>query len=34
MTGITLRETGEPGRGAWSGVAVPKEVWQHAGKRE
>jgi hypothetical protein len=33
MTGITLRTNGEPGRVARSGMAVPNEAWQNAGKR-
>jgi signal transduction histidine kinase len=31
ITGITLRETGEPGKGARFEIAVPKEMWRVSG---
>ena len=34
ITGITIRETGEPGRGARFEMAVPKGTWRMAGKPE
>jgi hypothetical protein len=34
MTGITVWETGEPGRGARSGAAVPEGAWRNTRKRE
>jgi len=27
LTGITIIETGEPGKGAWFEIAVPKGMW-------
>lgn len=33
ITGLTIRETGEPGKGARFEIAVPKEAWRTSGKR-
>jgi signal transduction histidine kinase len=32
ITGITIRETGEPGKGARFEMTVPKVAWRIAGK--
>ena len=32
ITGITIRETGEPGKGARFEMVVPKGIWHLAGK--
>ncbi|MCX6697416.1 MAG: hypothetical protein NTV84_07640 [Methanoregula sp.] len=31
ITGITIRETGEPGKGARFDMVVPKGIWRLAG---
>jgi len=32
ITGITIKETGEPGKGARFEITVPKGAWRMAGK--
>ena len=32
ITGITIRETGEPGKGARFEMTVPNGAWRNAGK--
>lgn len=34
ITGVTIAETGEPGKGARFEISVPKGAWRDAGKRE
>ncbi|MEI6293309.1 MAG: ATP-binding protein, partial [Methanomicrobiales archaeon] len=34
ITGITIKETGEPGKGARFEIVVPKGMWRMAGKGE
>ena len=34
ISGITIRETGEPGKGARFEMRVPKGAWRNSGERE
>jgi len=34
ITGIAIKEIGDPGKGARFGMAVPRGMWRMAGKSE